>query len=139
MNPGPSKHYEKQQRQLRRLLDIGGGATRNAALSIEEQLEAEFVRDWGLSADIDGVSLRMKMIAAKSRGGFDHWTCYYERETRSEVVVTQPYLEPGEAVELLTRGLSVNGGAQPRIIEASEWAFYYPGEATLIVVKFPTR
>ena len=119
------------------MLEVPGGSTRSAALSIEEELEAEFVRAWALSDDADGVSLEMKMMAARNCSGFDHCTCYYESETRSHVVVTQPYLEPGEAVELLTRGLIVGDRIQPGIIAAPEWAFYYPGRATLVVLKFP--
>ena len=79
----------------------------------------------------------MKMRAARNCPGFDHCTCYYESETKSHVVVTQPYLQTGEAVELLARGLVVPGQPEPGIIAAPEWAFYYPVHATMIVVKFP--
>jgi hypothetical protein len=50
-------------------------------------------------------------------------------------VVTQPYLETVEVVESLRHSLVVPGQAEPGIIAAPEWAFYYPGSATLIVVK----
>ena len=137
MKPIPSKHYRERQRELWRLLEIPDGAGRNASLSIEEELEAEFAHAWHLSDDADGVSLEMKMMAARNCPGFDHCTCYYESETKSHVVVTQPYLQAGEAVELLARGLVVPGQPEPGIIAAPEWAFYYPAHATMIVVKFP--
>ena len=137
MKAVPRKHYQQQQHELWRLLEVAGGSTHNSGLSIAEQLEAEFVEAWGFSGDIDGVSLEMKMMAARNCEGFDHCTCYYESETGSHVVVTQPYLWPGEAVELLRRGLIVGVRIRPEIIAAPEWAFYYPGHATLIVVKFP--
>jgi hypothetical protein len=31
----------------------------------------------------------------------------------------------------------VVGQLEPGVMAAPEWAFYYPGHATLIVVKFP--
>jgi hypothetical protein len=141
LKPVPSRHYRDWQRELWRRLEVPDGSNRNAALSIEEELEAEFVHAWGFSDDTDGRSLEMKMMAARHWDGsehcFDHCTCYYESETESHVVVTQPYLETGEAVELLTRGLVVPDRVQPGIIAAPEWAFYYPVHATLIVVRFP--
>lgn len=141
MKPAPSRPYQERQRELWRLLEVRGGSTRNAGLSIAEELEAEFVQTWGLSGDDDGQSEEMKMLAARHYDGaehcFDHCTCYYETETGSHVVVTQPYMETGEAVELLTHGLVVPGQVQPGIIPAPEWAFYYPVHATMIVLKFP--
>ena len=76
-------------------------------------------------------------MAAVACRGFDHCTCYFEPQTNAHVVVTQPYLEPAAAGELLTRGLTVVDRIKPEIIPAPEWAFYYPGHATLVVVKFP--
>lgn len=141
MKPVPSKEYQKRQRELWRLLEVPDGAARNAAMSVADQLEAEFVHAWGLSDDSDGVSLDMKMMAARNCNSFDHCfdhcTCYYEGETKSHVVVTQPYRKPGEVVESLTRSLVVPGQVEPWIIVAPEWAFYYPRHATMIVVKFP--
>ncbi len=141
MKPGPSKHYRERQDELWRLLEVRGGGTLNAALSIKEQLEAEFVQAWGLSRDADGQSLEMKRLAARHWDGaehcFDHCTCYYEVATRSHVVVTQPYCNTGEVIESLTRGLVVPGQVKPGIIAAPEWAFYYPREVTLVVLKFP--
>jgi hypothetical protein len=137
MKPVPSGYYRQRQAEFWRLCEIADGTARNAILSIQEELEAEFVRAWGLSDDTRGQSLEMKMMAARNCDGFDHCTFYYEAKTGSHVVVTQPYLEPAEVVEWLTNGLVVRGQIKPGIIAAPEWAFYYPGYATLIVVKFP--
>ena len=65
MKPVPSKYYQERQRELRRLLEIPNGAARNAALSIEEELEAEFVHAWNLSDDADGVSLEVLRTEGK--------------------------------------------------------------------------
>jgi hypothetical protein len=137
----PSQHYRERQHELWRLFEVRDGSTLNAGLSIQEELEAEFAHAWGLSCDPDGALHEMKMMAARNCNTFehcfDHCTCYYEAETKSCVVVTQPYLEPGEVVESLTHSLVVPGQVEPGIIAAPEWAFYYPGHATMIVVKFP--
>lgn len=139
--PAPSKRFRARQCEVWRLLEVPNGLMRNAALSIAEELEAEFVHAWGLVSDTDGASLDMKMMAARNCDNFqhcfDHCTCYYEAKNRSHVVVTQPYRQPGEAVELLRQGLVIPGKVEPEIIAAPEWAFYYPFYATLIVVKFP--
>jgi len=134
--PIRSEHYIQQQLVLARLLDLPDGQGRIPALSIEEELEAEFALAWGLSPDHSEPTLEIGWLADTLSRGFDHCTYYYEPKTTAHVVVTQPYLEPREAVELLTETLSL-GDHKPDIIPAHEWGFYYPNHATLVVVKFP--
>ncbi len=134
--PAPSKDFIERQRELQRLLDLRG-ETRTAALSLEEELEGYFVSAWGFSPDIGGHAREMKMMAGRACDGFDHCTFYYDPATKAQVVVTQPYVDAEEVVEEMTRGLTLGNWATPEIIAAPEWAFYYPGRATLVIVKFP--
>jgi hypothetical protein len=136
MKPVPSEQYVQRQREVCRLYDTTGAAGLIPASSIKSQLEAEFVRAWRFSNDLDGRAHEMKMMAGRNSDGFDHCTWYYEAETGSHVVVTQPYFEPQEVIETLREGLVVEGKVEPELIAAPEWAFYYPGHATLVVVKF---
>ena len=134
--PVRSEHYIQQQLALARLLDLPDGQGRIPALSIEEELEAEFTLAWGLSPDPSEPTLEMGWLADSVSSGFDHCTYFHEPKTNAQVIVTQPYLEPREALELLTNTLSL-GDRKPDIIPAHEWGFYYPNYATLVVVKFP--
>lgn len=139
LKPAPSKHYQERQQELWRLLEVPGGSTLNAAQSLQEELEAEFVDAWGFSWASEEVTQDIRVMLTRNCNGFlhcfDHCNCYYEGETESRVVVTQPYYEAGEVVESLTHSLVVPGQVEPGIIAAPEWAFYYPKHATLIVVK----
>jgi hypothetical protein len=137
IKPTPSPRFIEQQRLCQRLLDIPGGSGTNAASSPKEQLEAEFVQAWGFTHEREEQALEMKMMAAKRSLAFDHCTWYYEPATGAYVVVTQPYLETQEAIDEILDALTVEGWMKPEVLGAPEWAFYYPGHATLVVVKLP--
>ncbi len=143
VKPVPSSRYQMWQRELWRLHEFSGGTARNAVLSIEEQLETEFMHAWGFSDENEEQAYEMEMMARRncrrSAGGFDHCTCYFEPETKSHIVVTQPYARTSRVVESLTRNLTLLDEMKPEIIAAPEWAFYYPGRATLVLLKFPPR
>ncbi len=136
--PVPSKEYQRRQRELWRLMEFGGPAKRNAALSVEEQLEAEFVQAWGLSKDPKRVSRGLPYLGPTRCAGLDHCTFYYDPETGCQVVVTQPYLEDDEVLESLTTHPKLCE-LKPEIVLAHEWTFYYPGETTLWILKFPCQ
>lgn len=136
-HPRPSRHYQEQQRETRRLLDLPIAMHYIALLSLQAQLEAEFVQAWGFTLDLDGRALELKQLAAQTCRGFDHCTCYSEPRTGAHIVVTQPYLPTEQAVQILTERLTIVPWLRPEIIPAPEWAFYYPGWATLTIVKFP--
>jgi len=87
VNPIRSEHYQQRQRELERVLEVADGSKRNAALSLQEELEAEFVEAWSFSGDSDRRSLEMRQMAALHCGGFDHCSYYYESITpRSKIV-----------------------------------------------------
>ncbi len=133
----PSLRYLHQQMLVRWLLDMPSGAGLALARSLQEQMEAEFIRAWGLLADEHEHALDMQRLAAWSCDGFDHCTYYLDPDTQARVVVTQPYLDASEVVETLTEGLVLPNRKGPQILAAPEWAFYYPGWATLVMIKFP--
>jgi hypothetical protein len=137
IKPTPSPRFIQQQRQYQLLQDIPGGWATIAAASLEEQLEEEFVRAWGFTRHREEQALEMKMMAAKRSTAFDHCTWYYEPATSAYVVVTQPYLETQEAIDCISAALTVERWIKPEVLGAPEWAFYYPGHATLVVVKLP--
>jgi hypothetical protein len=65
--------------------------------------------------------------------GFDHCT-FYTGPNDQRIIVTQPYNAFAMEIQV---DLTLDNGICPEVIDATEWAFYYPGEAGLFIVKFP--
>lgn len=135
IKPVPSKCYIERQLSVKRLYEIKNGQGYTKARPICERLEAEFAQAWDFSSENEERGIEIMQMASKTTRTFDHCRWYSEPATKGYVVVTQPYLEPEEAVENIAEALTF-GERMPQIIAAPEWAFYYPGRATLVVVKF---
>ena len=134
--PVPNKTFVANQRVYKKLLDQPGGSG-GVGKKLEATLESEFMRAWGFERDRSSVPKSIRMIVARVCEGFDHCTYYRDLDSTDTVIVTQPYTEAEELVPNLERGLSLGNWLRPKIVPAPEWAFYYPGRATLIVLKFP--
>jgi hypothetical protein len=95
-----------------------------------------FVTAWNFGRDRLRLSYKLeeRILHLISDGGIDHRT-YYTGPHDSRVIVTQPY---GKFADQLRADLTLDNGAAPDVIEASDWGFYYPGHASLVVLNFPS-
>jgi hypothetical protein len=132
----PSKRYIEKQRSHKNLLDQPG-ESEDLARKHERALESDFMRAWGFEHARGKAAMSIRAMAGRVCEGFDHCTYYHELDSSDTVIVTQPYARAETLVEKLQRGLSLGNWLRPQIIAAPEWAFYYPGQATLIILKFP--
>jgi len=94
--PVPPKWFTERQQELQGLLDLKQGELRMRASQIEEELEAEFVKAWGLSEDIGKQAQAMRISASRACDGFDHCTFYYDAAASAQVIVSQPYADGEE-------------------------------------------
>jgi hypothetical protein len=135
----PDESYIKLQKRLLNLIkinDLSGERTK-----VKNQLEKKFMAAWQLTPDRGRLSGRLdnairlfKTEAENIVRGFEHRS-YYTGENDRRVIVTQPYgAFPSEIVQDLT----LSKGVCPEVIDATEWAFYYPEHAGLFIVKFPS-
>lgn len=127
--PTPSAIYREQQQELRELTEANVPTGRK--LRLQRSLEKMFVEAWGFDRDHRRLSYGLGMRLQSS--GLDHCT-YYAGALDERVIVTQPY---GEFASELRRDFTLDDGTAPEVIEASDWAFYYPGHASLVVLVFP--
>lgn len=98
--------------------------------------------EWGFTTDQEGLGFQLRsqigLIGTtdiKAIARFDHCT-YYTGANDERVIVTQPY---GDFFAHFQANLTLDDGVAPEIIVATEWAFYYPGRADLIILKFPDK
>ncbi len=138
----PSKEYQRKRHAVWRLMELPGAVGYAEAKPLQEELEDEFAEAWGFTWFCEEHTEEMTWLArqivehAPCRC-FDHCTFYFEPETRDHIVVSQPYEDPEEVAEELRKRLILGNGPRPEFIPAPDWSFYYPGYATLVVVKFP--
>src|ERR1700735_3858501 len=101
------------------------------------ELEARFMAAWQFGPDRRRLACRLKenvrIRPDRNISGFDHCTFYTGANDR-RIVVTQPY---GNDEAALKAGLALDEKMSPEIIVATDWAFYFPGHADLIIIKFP--
>ena len=134
----PSATYKKLQMKLRRLIearDTGGERRRT-----EDELERQFMTAWRFMPDRLKLSHRLRHVVERFERkdgerveGFDHCS-YYTGENDQRIIVSQPY---GFTATEIHDGLTLDKGISPEVIDATEWAFYYPGRANLFILKFP--
>jgi hypothetical protein len=140
----PDAAYITKQRELQILLEQDSQPGRRKELST--QLRGEFATAWHLAPDrkkrTEHLHDKLCRLYAETRerlSGLDHCT-YYTGLHNQRVIVTQPYGEPLAYIEAeLKRGLTLDDRMSPQVIPATEWAFYYPGHANLIILSFPFR
>jgi hypothetical protein len=135
----PEKSYINLQRELQTLMEQKSQPDRRRQL--EAELQSKFMAAWKLQPDRLRLSERLagviKCLPSKTGGtinDIEHCS-YYTGANDQRVIVTQPYaiIDNG-----LRRDLWSNEKMVPEIIVATEWAFYYPGHAALIILKFPS-
>ena len=134
----PNASYKKLQSELQSLTENSEQPSRRSTL--RKQLETEFMATWGFAPDRLRLGSRLCSTIRSFRKkdgnpieGFDHYT-FYTAADDQRVIVTQPY---GKFAAQLKRDLTLDKGIAPEIIVATQWAFYYPGHADMIVLKFP--
>jgi hypothetical protein len=134
----PDTAYTNLQAELKTLIQSNQEPIRRSRLA--KKLEKQFMAAWRLTPDRRGMSGRVltaiqayRTIDGSPIAGFDHCTNYTGADDQ-RVTVTQPY---DISCSILKSGLALNNDACPEIIDASEWAFYYPGRAKLFIIKFP--
>ena len=129
----PSPSYKKLQNQLRELSETGRGPERRTTL--EKKLEREFMVAWGLTKDRLRLSYKLegRLSLLNHRGGLDHCK-HYTGDCDQRVIVTQPY---GDVATQLKADFTLYNGVCPEVIEASEWGYYFPGHASLVILIFP--
>jgi len=134
--PVPSKSYTANQRLYKKLLDQPGGSG-DLGRKPERALESDFMRAWGFERARGQAATSIRAMAGRVCEGFDHCTYYHDLDSSDTVIVTQPYARAETLVGKMERALSLGNWLRPQVIAAPEWAFYYPGHATLIILKFP--
>lgn len=91
---------------------------------------------WALAPDRMNLGDRLKAQLHRRAGGklhgLDHPSLYTGQDDQ-RVIVCQPY---GIEAADLAAALAL-AKLRPEVIQADEWAFYYPGRARLFVIKFP--
>jgi hypothetical protein len=127
----PDASYLELQRRLRRL--IVGEADLLLRQNIKHALESRFASAWHFLPDRRQLS--RKLYDSLNVPGLDHCE-FYTTEIDQRVIVTQPY---GDFEAELIRTLTLSLEMQPEITTANEWAFYYPGKASLVIMKFPSN
>ncbi|HEV2694480.1 MAG TPA: hypothetical protein VG347_16420 [Verrucomicrobiae bacterium] len=135
----PDESYIKLQKRLLKLIEINDRSGERT--KIKKQLEKKFMAAWQFTPERGrrgsklAAAIRLfKTEAENIVRGFDHCT-HYTGENDQRIIVTQPYgVFPAEIVQDLTLSKDVC----PEVIDATEWAFYYPEHARLFIVKFPS-
>lgn len=137
-NMKPDDSYTKLQAKLGSLI-----ATQNLTrerTKVASQLEKQFMAAWQFAPD--RLRLGRKLADTlrtfrtkdhKGVRGFDHCT-FYSGLHDQRIIVTQPY---GALASDVKHDLTLDEGICPNVIDATEWAFYYPAHASLFIVKFP--
>jgi|GEM_PF-5938096 hypothetical protein len=118
------------QRELQMLIEQNEQPDRRRKL--EADLRSRFAVAWQFRPDRLRLGYRLQLLL-NGVPGFDHCE-YFTGANDQRVIVTQPY---GDYEAELTRGLTLSVDMAPEIIVATEWAFYYPAHANLIIIKFP--
>ena len=134
----PDNSYKKLQVRIRSVLE--NSDTSGERCKIEKQLEMKFMEAWGLAHDRLRLGCKLanavRIFSRKDGGcvrGLDHCT-YYTGPYDQRIIVTQPY---GSTLIEIQEDLNLGNGICPEIVDATEWAFYYPGHASMFIVKFP--
>ena len=134
----PDENYIALQKRLEHLIKINDRSRER--IIVENQLEKRFMAAWNFGPDRVRLGYKLSealRVFTTKEGecvrGFDHCT-FYSGPNDQRVIVTQPY--NSFASEIL-QDLTFDNGICPEVIDATEWAFYYPGEARLFIVKFP--
>lgn len=134
----PDESYIKLQRHCQHLVERYD-QTRQLT-RIRNQLEQKFMVAWQLMPD--RLRLGAKLCGAidlfRTRDGglvrgFEHHS-FFTGFHDQRIIVTQPY---GASKSEIESDLTLDNGVCPEIIDATPWAFYYPGSAGLFVIKFP--
>jgi len=133
----PDASYVKLQRELQTLIEQSVTTRRRGEL--KTQLEAKFMAAWGFTRDRLRLGARLRdaitlasLPAGELTGGFDHCS-YYTGAGDQRIIVTQPY---GDFEDELRTKLRLDDNMAPEVIVATKWAFYYPGHADLIIIRF---
>jgi hypothetical protein len=134
----PDESYSKLQSELQLLIKKNDQTSQRTKL--KKQLEKKFMNAWQFTPDRLRLGSRLceaieqfRKRDGKSVQGFDHCT-FYTGADDQRIIVTQPY---DASCSDFRRDLILDKGICPEIIEATEWAFYYPGRADLFIIKFP--
>lgn len=135
----PDAEYRTLQSQLRSLCENPDPAT--SRREVRRILERTFMAAWNLKPDrlrlsrrlLDKIE-RLTTSADCKISGLDHCTAYTAEGDR-RVIVTQPY--GGDRLAELGRSFMLDRRVAPEIVDASDWAFYYPGKANLYILTFP--
>jgi len=130
----PDESYAKLQKRRLHLIEINdtGEGTK-----VKNQLERKFMAAWQFTPDRRrlGCKLAEAIRLFRSVRGFDHCS-YYTGENDQRIIVTQPY---GSSASEIIQDLTLSNGVCPEVIDATEWAFYYPEHASLFIVRFPSN
>lgn len=126
MKPTPNAAYRKMQEEF-------SSAERKQRWALSKKMESEFVAAWGFGKDRLRLAVKLRDAIGLQVRGFDHCS-FYTGHNDQRIIVTQPY---GDFEQELRRSLTLGEGAAPEVVNATEWAFYYPGEAQLLILKFP--
>jgi len=137
-NMKPDESYKKLQKELQALIEKSDQSGQRS--KIKKQLEKAFMAAWQFAPDRLRLGGKLNVAIDQFRTkdgtcprGFDHCT-YYTGVNDQRIIVTQPY---HMACSAILQDLTLDNGVCPEIIDATEWAFYYPGRANLHIVKFP--
>ena len=134
----PNESYKHLQKHFQRLIEINDQTGERSRA--KNKLEKQFVEAWQLAPDRRRLGCKLGEAVRQFTGhdddgvrGFDHCT-YYTGENDQRIVVTQPY---GVLASKILHDLTLDDGVCPKVIDATEWAFYFPGKAGCFIVKFP--
>lgn len=134
----PSESYNQLQKNLQWLIEINDLAGERT--KVKEKLEKQFMEAWQLAPDRRRLGYKLGDAIRRFKGrdddgvrGFDHQT-FYTGENDQRIIVTQPY---GVSASEILHDLTLDDVVCPEVIDATEWAFYFPGQAGCFIVKFP--
>lgn len=133
----PTSYYKRLQGELARSLARPTAAVPGERTKLRMELEKRFMAAWKLAPDRMKLGARLEARLHRRAGGKLLSLSHVSRYTGADdqrVIVSQPY--GFDAVELAS-ALDIGAELTPTVIEADEWAFYYPGRARLIVIAFP--
>jgi hypothetical protein len=137
--PKPDDSYKKLQNELKILIENSDHSSRRTKLP--KELEKKFMAAWGFSPDRRKLSYKLydkvRLILTKDERtieGLDHCT-FYSGAGDERIVVTQPYDLSSPQFE---RDFTLDKGLRPEVVNATDWAFYYPERADLFIIKFPS-
>lgn len=151
--PTPYQEYLEDQKELSALQNKS--YTRDIIWSVEHihrDLESDFMSGWGLKKDAYRRAERLFCKLGSPDRLWDHMS-FFQTSALSPlglgrlVIVTQPYLEPypigmpvakehsAHSLADFARGIYKHRGIE--VVVANEWAYYFPGSASMLLLSFP--